>query len=395
MHHNNIGIVAEFNPFHNGHAYFLREAKRLSDADNLIVVMSASFTQRGEVAICDKFTRARWAIQNGADMVIELPDVFALSSAEFFSGAAVKLLYGTGIVDGICFGSESGSIDPLLAAAESNIDRKTLQALLKSGLSYPAAMYGASSEKVPSQPNDILAVEYLRAVSAFAPRFKAYTVKRIGSNYSDTELNGAYSSATAVRKLLHAGKAVNACTALPKSVANDIMNSEKKLSFADTELLSNICLYALRTLGPDGIRKITDVSEGLENLLYRSALDSQSFSELIFNVKSRRYTLARIKRIVLSSVLGITRELRNEFFTSPDALFVRVLGINGSKIELLSELCRNASLPVLMRHSDIRKLSSRAKRLFELTSMASSVRALADPADKTAKDEFANALIMV
>lgn len=395
MHYNNVGIIAEFNPFHNGHAYFLREARRLTNADNLVVIMSGSFTQRGEVAVYDKFTRAKWAIQHGADMVIELPDVFSLSSAEFFSGTSIKLLQGTGIVDGICFGSESGSIDFLRTAADTAVDPAALQTLLKSGLSYPAAIHRASDKKTPSLPNDILAVEYLRAVKSFAPDFKTCTVKRIGSGYSDTEPSGAYSSATAVRKLLYAGEEKKACTALPKAVSDDILGIRKTLSFADTELLSDICLYTLRTLGPSRIGEIADVSEGLENILYRSALNSQSFSELVFSAKSKRYTLARIKRIVLSSVLGITRELRNDFFASPDALFIRILGINRNKCELLSELCRNSTLPVIMRHSDLKKLSGKSARLFELTATASSVRALADPADKSAKDEFANALIMV
>ena len=394
-----IGIIAEYNPFHNGHAHHLREAKRVSGAEHAIVCMSASFVQRGEPACADKFTRARWALMNGADMVIELPDALSCSNAERFAFGGVKLLSATGLVSGVCFGSESGDCDRLIEAASAVPDPTVIKAELDKGKSYPSALSSALSaagvDISVTSPNDLLGIEYIRAAKRINPSLSVYAVRRVGPSYNDSGSIEKYASASAIRSRFGSGRYQDVYASMPSDVCRCIAAAAANGTFpAAMDNLSDSILYTLRKLGASGISELAEVSEGLENPLFAAALKASCGTDIPAIVKSKRYTHAKLRRILVNSLLGTTKELQNLAVNVSDSLFIRVLGVRRES-KLLSELGRSASLPIVTRRADINKLPSNAVRIFDHTSLASSIRALACPQDKSGSDEFSSALIMV
>ncbi len=389
-----VGIVAEYNPFHNGHAYQIREAKRLSGAEYAIVCMSASFVQRGECACMDKFTRAAWALHGGADMVIELPDIISCSCAERFAYGGIKILNATGLISDICFGSESGDIDALKAIASLQPDKQTLKENLDSGFSYPTAVSKAIGKDKFLSPNDTLGVEYLRAINKIAPDIGAYAVKRVGAKHDELHSDNEFASASAIRTDFNSGNYLNAEKALPKFVFETMMgDTDDSILPYSMKNLSGILTYSLRKLGPNGIRNLAEVGEGLENLIFNVAMNADNGTDIAQTVKSKRYTLARIRRIMVNAILGSTNYLQSLALYEPDSLYIRVLGVKNKL--LLSELNKAATLPVLTRSSDTKKLCENASKIFEHTRFASSVMALAHNGNKKAIDEFSGALITI
>ena len=377
----NIGIVAEYNPFHNGHAYHIEQARKIAGGGSVIAVMSASFVQRGEPAAFDKFTRTAMALQGGADMVLELPDILSLSCAERFALGGVRILSASGIADRLCFGSESGDIDALRRAADSKLSGDELSSALSSGLSYPAAaarQLRAHGIGVGSNnPNDVLGIEYIRALNRIAPAIRPFAVRRIGCGYNENTLPENYASASAVRRaLLH------------------LTDSEQRAPAALSGL-SQAVLYRLRCMTGEELSRIADVSEGLENPILRAAKSASNIAELLDAVKTKRYTLARLKRILFNALLGITREQQELAAYSDDALYIRVLGIRQSKLHLLSELQENAALPIVLRRSDAESLPFNAKQTLELTRRASLIRALACPGNASCREDFSHRLVII
>lgn len=238
-----IGIVTEYNPFHKGHAYMIEEAKRKSGADRVVVVMSGSFVQRGEPAIFDKWTRAEAALLNGADLVLELPVLFAAANAETFARAAVRILEESGIVDILCFGSESGDLYSMQEAAKLMVNeteefQKLLKEQLDEGLSYPAARAKALetvshiSSEILSRPNHILGLEYLKALDKYNCTMKPMTIKREGDyNSPSLAMEEGYASAAAIRKALAEDRSTEAMTQLPENT-HDIYNKALSLGTA-------------------------------------------------------------------------------------------------------------------------------------------------------------------
>lgn len=406
----NIGIVAEYNPFHNGHAYHIEQARKIAGGGSVIAVMSASFVQRGEPAAFDKFTRTAMALQGGADMVLELPDILSLSCAERFALGGVRILSASGIADRLCFGSESGDIDALRRAADSKLSGDELSSALSSGLSYPAAaarQLRAHGIGVGSNnPNDVLGIEYIRALNRIAPAIRPFAVRRIGCGYNESTLPENYASASAVRSaLLHLTDSENICrrdvlSAISGSVPPFVLfEIQKQLSEqrapAALSGLSQAVLYRLRCMTGDELSRIADVSEGLENPILRAAKSASNIAELLDAVKTKRYTLARLKRILFNALLGITREQQELAAYSDDALYIRVLGIRQSKLHLLSELQENAALPIVLRRSDAESLPFNAKQTLELTRRASLIRALACPGNVSCRDDFSHRLVII
>ena len=404
----NIGIVAEYNPFHNGHAYHIEQARKIAGGGSVIAVMSASFVQRGEPAAFDKFTRTAMALQGGADMVLELPDILSLSCAERFALGGVRILSASGIAGRLCFGSESGDIDALRRAADSKLSGDELSSALSSGLSYPAAaarQLRAHGIGVGSNnPNDVLGIEYIRALNRIAPAIRPFAVRRIGCGYNENTLPENYASASAVRSaLLHLTDSENICrgdvlSAISGSVPPFVL-LQKQLSEqrapAALSGLSQAVLYRLRCMTGDELSRIADVSEGLENPILRAAKSASNIAELLNAVKTKRYTLARLKRILFNALLGITREQQELAAYSDDALYIRVLGIRQSKLHLLSELQENAALPIVLRRSDAESLPFNAKQTLELTRRASLIRALACPGNASCRDDFSHRLVII
>lgn len=385
-----VGIIAEYNPFHSGHKYHIEEARRLASAERVVCVMSASFVQRGEPACADKFTRAKWALENGADMVIELPDVFSLSCAERFASGGIRLLKASGIIDSVCFGSESGDIGLLSKAAVSDFSYDIFRANIDSGMSYPEAC--ASAYGSPLSPNDILGTEYIRASKKCGAGFDFYAVKR-QSAHDGSDLGGEFSSAYAIRTALNAiagSKKASSSVfdglsrALPRKVLDEISALIGKGAFPSAaEGLSDAVLYAFRRMSLDDTADLPEVSEGLENLFYKYSRICSDSSEMLEKVKSKRYTMARLKRIAACGLLGITRELQDAAAADDSGLYLRVLGFKKSSEDLMKALCANASAPVIANAAAREALPALASRIEAVSSFAHSVRALGQPYEKS------------
>ncbi len=313
----NIGVICEFNPFHKGHKYLIDTLKK--NGNNVICVMSGNFVQRGEFAICDKFERTKAALEGGADLVIELPTAVSTASAEGFAKGGIELIEALGCVDAIAFGAENDNLDELRAIAEKLIDKEVQEEIsqkMKSGISYPAARSRVLGTDILDYPNNILACEYLKFAS-----LPCIAVKRIGGGYNSDDEDF---SASAIRSKL---KQEDICT---------MKNCEAAV------------LYRLRTMSKEELVKIEDVSEGLENRIYESAKIATSLDELYELIKSKRYTLSRIKRIVLRAYLGINKD-------DEATPYIRILGFNETGKGLLTKIKEKSTLPIISKRSDCDK----------------------------------------
>lgn len=364
------GIVAEYNPFHSGHSYQISKIK----SDAIVAVMSGSFVQRGDVAAADKWTRAKYAVLGGVDLVVELPVVFALNTAQKFALGAVSLLDSMGI-DELCFGSESGDIDALFKTAAlienepAEISEK-IKKLIGSGMSYPTAREQAYADKVPSgilsEPNNILAVEYLRAIIRIGSKITPLTVKRYGAGYNDITPQNNIASASAIRTMLKNNEDVSAFTDF-NAVPND-------LSKLDSAVTANLRLMSAQTLS-----EINEVSEGLENRILRAAAMYSSIEEIAESVKTKRYTMSRIKRILISSLLGLTADMSSK---NPD--YIRPLAMNKKGMAALKEIKKRSKLPIISKTADYKEKNP----MFEADIRATDIAALCESEDKKAAKDF-------
>ncbi len=372
-------VIAEYNPFHNGHAYQLEAMRKESDCDFAIAIMSGNFVQRGEPAIADKLTRAAWALDNGADMVIELPVYYSLANAQLFARGAVSILAASGIVDCLGFGCESEYISTIYSALKYRADNsqefsKHLRLHLNTGKSYPRAAFEALSDmNAPSpvinahlHPNSILAMEYIRAIETIAPDIKpVLTERRYGGHDSNgvvhDECGRAYTSASFIRQ--HFSEAHLIDKTLPQNVLSD-------LTPIDADKLSLLVMYALRSMSLEDLKLLPDIGEGFYNLVFKAAHTFTSMEDTLMFLKSKRYTLARIKRMLMCALLRI-----DSSFMYMKPAYIRVLGIRNDRRFLLSELCTKSTLPIISSARDIKKLSSDALKLFERDTFASDVYA--------------------
>ena len=351
------GVVAEYNPFHNGHAYHLQKTRE-AGATHIVAAMSGGFVQRGDIAVLSKFARARAAILGGADLVVEIPPPFALSSAATFARAGVWLLHCFG-VQMLSFGSECGSVEILenmalqASAAESSAE---MTGFLKEGMSYPRARAAAVSclfgEKAAGRfsfPNDMLALEYLKSAGEISPGIELLALCRIETPHDSPKASGGYASASFLRKMLWE-KDMDSIQDYVPSKAMKIYQKEKEKHRAPifSEPIERLLLYHLRSLTAEGFSLLPDVSEGLENRLYRAAQEAESISGFCSAVKTKRYTLARIRRIVYCAALGITRQAQEGF---PD--YIRVLAFNQRGREILSSVPTACKIPVGGRFSEL------------------------------------------
>ena len=395
-----VGIIAEYNPFHNGHEYHLKTAKKLSGADHAIVVMSGDFVQRGEPAMFDKHIRARWALENGADMVLLLPAVFSLASAQAFASGSAGILHGTGIVDCIAFGSECGDTAALQTAAkladdESDELKQLIRANLDSGLSYPDARARAWQQHMGegtllSSPNDILGIEYIRALNALGSAIRPIAVPRIGPGHDSAEFTEGFASASAIRSSMLNGTGTAAL--VPNSVHRDIMSGSSSESSPRTlHNLSRETVYALRRMTKQQLAALPDVSEGLENLLFSACRQHGTIESVLDAVKSRRYTMARLKRICMCAMLGIYGNPMDKL----GGLHIRVLGVRKDAMHLLSQMNAKASLPIVTRFADTEQLNASQRSMMDTDLTASDIAAMASSAPSPARFDFARPLTIV
>lgn len=321
------GIICEFNPFHRGHKYLIDSVKE--ENDSIVCVMSGNFVQRGEFAVYDKFNRAKTALENGADLVIELPCAYSLRSAEGFAKAGVELLEATNAVDRIAFGAECSDINMLKQAADSIVNKEQeIKAEMKKGITYPAARKAVIGSSLLDTPNNILAIEYIKST-----KLPCIAVERIGKGHDSDDKKY---SASEIRKELPA----------------DGICSLKNCEIA--------VLSKLRGMTAKDFLKIEDVTEGLENRITDMVRISTSLDELYDNIKTKRYTHARIRRIILKAYLGITKEYTEK------VPYIRILGFNSKGQEILAQIKKSANLPIISRYGDIDALDEYGKTLFEL-----------------------------
>ncbi len=348
-----IGVVAEYNPFHNGHYYHLQATKEITGAEYCVAVISGNFTQRGDTSIVNKWAKAYMAICGGADLVIELPTVYSISSAENFASGAVKILDNLKVVDAISFGAEANDLATLNNIAnvlyeEPKAYTNILSHELKKGISYPAArenalmMYLNDIKRYAntlSSPNNILAIEYLKALKIQKSKLEPIMIRRKKVYYNDNKIVDDFASATAIRKLLQGGEYTNLRKVIPRSSYTIIGQESRKggmvLSLAKYE---KEIIYTLRKMTVEEIADLPDVSEGLQFAIKNAANEANNLKDLISNIKSKRYTQTRIQRILLYALLGIDKKLmENSRKVVP---YVRVLGFTQKGKSLLSEISR-------------------------------------------------------
>ena len=378
---NICGIVCEFNPFHSGHRYLIDECRRALGADSAVVcVMSGDFVQRGEAAAFLKHDRARAAVAGGADLILELPLPWCMAPAERFARGAVGLLGATGTVTHLCFGSESGDLAMLRETARQLL-RPELDGLLREGLrvgmSYAAARQKAvgtltgKESAALTAANDILAVEYLKALEQQEFAMTPFAVRRAGAEHDAAEA-GEYASAALLRRKLRAGEDVGAW--MPPRSAAALAEGNGPV---DTAAVESALLSRFRFLPPEAFAAAPDVSEGLENRVCKAARTAPTLEALEDAVVTKRYPRARVRRIALAAALGL-RASDGEGVPP----FLRVLAANERGLVLLREMETRAALPVLTKPAHVRALGARAERVFSLGAGAADLCALGlhDPA---------------
>lgn len=407
--YNVLGIIAEYNPFHNGHLYHLAESKRQTQADYTICVISGNFVQRGNTSIVNKWTKTEMALLNGVDLVIELPTVYATSSAENFAEGAIKILTSLKIVDSVSFGCELCDIDILnkLASILYNEPREYTALLsheLGKGLSYPKARENAllmylndisTYSNIISKPNNTLAIEYLKALKKYKSHIMPLAIKREKVYYNDKCIVDEYASATAIRNLISRKQFDDIRRVMPNRSYGLLKEDFKKGNYVlDLSKYEKEIIYNLRKMSIVEIQNLPDVSDGLENTLKNAANSCNNLYDLITIVKSKRYTQTRIQRILLYVLLNITKkDMQNARKVTP---YIRVLGFNEKGRTLLSEIARaNPKLPVITSVKKFLDNSSNKvlKEMLEKDIFATNIYTLGYEYDSWANLDYTNKLI--
>lgn len=361
-----VGVIAEYNPFHSGHRHHLARIREDFGPDcGVVCAMSGNFVQRGDAALADKRIRAGLALDGGADLVLELPTLWAAASAETFARGGVALLEATGCVDALSFGSEAGDLSPLTAAAaclDSENWKQELRQALDKGLPFPVARQRAAEALIGedaaclASPNNNLGVEYLRALHGINSKMVPHTLPRLGAGHDeDGEENAPHLSGSILRKRLLSGEGAPEPYLTPEAVAA-LTKDPAGLSFCVRGVLAR-----LRSLEEEDFARLPDCGEGLANLLRDAARQARTLDELYALVKSKRYTLARVRRLVLWAFLGLTEADRP---ASPP--YLRILGFTDRGRQVLRTMKKTAALPVLVKPAHIRHLDEISQRVFAL-----------------------------
>lgn len=398
---NITGLIVEYNPFHNGHIYHLNKSLEKTNADASIAVMSGNFIQRGEPALFDKFSRAKAAVESGIDLVVELPSIYASQSAELFAKGSVSLLNSLGCVNSICFGSEEGNISALYLIAsilclEPQEFKEKLTYYLNEGMLFPTARNKAlldyinstdfsigdnfsdidlSEERINnilSSSNNILGIEYIKQLISLNSNIKPFTIGRIHSEYNSEEISGNINSATAVRKKLHeiisfaehnssdVNDLINSIqtseditNSIPESTLNMIASSIEKGFFPMYPEYFFETLISTIIRDKKNLESYFDISEGIENKIFKAALVAKDYDELLNLIKSKRYTMTRIKRCLNNILLGVTKE-DMEFAKGIDSIpYVRILAFNSKGREIIREIKKSSEIKIINKFSEV------------------------------------------
>ena len=374
-----LGLITEYNPFHNGHKYHIEEAKRITNADYVIAVMSGNFVQRGAPAVINKYSRTAMALNNGIDLVLELPVCYSTASAEYFSHGAVDLLNKLGVVDAICFGSECGDLELIKEAANYLIQapasfHTTLQEALKEGMTYPAArtkayldtMQEVSPEKKEAitslllEPNNILGIEYVKALRRLDSNITPYTIKRLSAHYHDDMLSEeqetSISSATAIRRaIFEKDAAVSYFEMMKQSVPADVYQMlldsyDRGYPISEEDFAASI-KYKLLMTDRESLPDYLDLTPDLSDRIKKLSPYPKEISELAQLIKTRNVTLTRINRALVHLLLGIKKKDFEEYNAEGYNRYARVLGIRRESSTLLRNIESRSTLPIITKVS--------------------------------------------
>lgn len=388
-----VGIIAEYNPFHNGHAYQIREAKKITGADHCIIVMSGNFVQRGFPAIMDKYLRTHAALICGADLVLELPIHYAASSAEYFAAGAVALLDRLGVTDCLCFGSECGDLHALCSVAEALLSEDDnfnilIKQYLRSGMSYPQARNEALFTAFPhlsgqmdimKSPNNILGIEYLKALKKRNSSIKPYTIPRKGAAYHEDSLQDIYSSAYAIRETISRKEDLCFVKAqIPPSVYELIEKNYAQIYPILPDDFSSLLAYQLLQNKECGYCGYFDVDEALSDRIRKFLPVYEDFTSFCDILKTKNMTYTRIARALLHILLNISQTDMDTFCANDYVYYARMLGFKKESASLLSMIKSDSSIPLISKLADAAALISAPDgvRMLEQDILASHIYAL-------------------
>lgn len=394
------GIVAEYNPFHNGHRYQLQKSVESGELTHTVAVMSSNYVQRGEAAIISKWARAEMAVKNGIDLVIELPTLWSTSYAQRFAEGAVSLLDALGCVDTLSFGSEIGNIDELIACQKA-INSEEVSERLKENLDLGLGFATARAEAMRTVcgnrffdildgANNTLGIEYLNALDRLGSDITPMTIKRKGAAHDSIMRNDNFASASEIRRMIRENNK-DWEIYVPQSVA-DIYNREAKEQKAPclNEKLEFSILCCMRQLSAEDIGLSPDVSEGIEYRIHEAALKARTLDELYSLAKTKRYSHARIRRIVLHAFMGFVAD---DYKGNPP--YIHVLAMNDKGKEILKEAKEKAKLPIVTKASDFDSLDEYGRHVFALEDMCTDVFSLSSPAILPCGREKTNGIIVL
>lgn len=401
---NIVGVIAEYNPFHNGHKYLIEEAKKKANAEFAVSVMSGNFTQRGETSIVDKFEKAKMAVNNGVDLVIELPTVYSVSSAENFAEGGVRILENLGIITHIAFGIEEESLTELNSIAEILENEPEefkiiLQEELKIGSSFPTARrnaivkYTGKEEygEIIRKPNNILAIEYLKALIKMKSKIIPIGIKRKNVDYNDENIVENFASSSKIRELVKNYYENDIEKCVPKTsfeiLKENIENGDIVL---DLNEFSDMILYKLRTMRNEDIKNIPDVNEGLENVIKEASNTTNNLEDLIEKCKSKRYTRTRIQRILVCALLGITKEIQET--SKKEKPYTRILAVSENGKKLLPSLKNTENLIISLKKFEEENTNENLKRMLEIDKTSTAIYSIKQKNNTFSNKDYTNKL---
>lgn len=359
---NVLGIISEYNPFHNGHLYHIEESKKLTHSDLTVAIMTGNFTQRGVPSIIDKWSRAEAALASGVDLVIELPVLYSISSAENFADGAIKILNSLQLVDYLSFGAETDDVAALdiisnVLCSEPREYKNILSHELSKGISYPKARENALMmylndvrrfASILSGPNNILGIEYLKALKRQKSKIVPLSVKRKVTSHNDKHIlkSATFASGSAIRNAISFGKIDELKNVMPTASLNILLDNMKKGHIVkDISAFDKEILFTLRKMTVEEIANLPDVSEGLEYAIKSAANSCNSTVELLTMINTKRYAKTRIQRILLYALLGISK--KDMDLSKNIVPYIRVLGFNKNGKYLLSQICNNPKIQII------------------------------------------------
>ena len=410
-----VGIIAEYNPFHNGHSYHIQNTKAQTGADFVVAVMTGNFTQRGNTSVINKWEKAKMALNGDADLVIELPTIYSVSSAENFANGAVKILNELGIVDTISFGMEADDVSTLNNIANVLVNeppeyKTILEHELGKGNSFPKARENALMmylndikryANVVKGSNNILAIEYLKALKKQKSSIVPFGVKREKVYYNSTKIIDEYASATGIRNLLLHNQLEEVRKVMPSKSYSILLNNLRQGTYVlDIIAYNDEIIYKLRSMTVKQIANLPDVSEGLEYLIKEVSNKTNNLIELINGIKSKRYTQTRIQRILLYALLGITK--KDMEMSKKITPYIRVLGCSEKGKILLSQINSKAKVITSLKKYEVSNKNKRfcigkqkaLNRMLEIDKTATDIYTIGYKKDSKAGLDYTKGLIL-